>query len=156
MQGKIKMHTLRRSQTKGFPYDWRHNKNDINPVSLLMLRQLSATILLLTFSVQTFSNQLIMLGYYVNTGAYAKNCINKARPKLHCNGKCQAMKKLQQEEKKDQQTPERKPGNEGQVLFAETHFGIIHFPLINNLMPSLYSDPYSPSWPAMGVFHPPQ
>ena len=33
---------------------------------------------------------------------YAKNCINKARPKLHCNGKCQMMKKMRKRKKKKQ------------------------------------------------------
>lgn len=121
-----------------------------------MLRQLSATILLLAFSVQTFSNPLIMLGYYANSNAYATNCINKTRPKLHCNGKCQAMRKMQQEEKKDQQMPERKPGNEAQVLFAGTHFADLHFPLINKMIQPLYKSPYFPSGPAIAVFHPPQ
>lgn len=43
------------------------------------------------------------MDYYANTVAYAKNCINKTRPALHCNGKCQMMKQLQEEEKKEQQ-----------------------------------------------------
>lgn len=43
------------------------------------------------------------MDYYANTAAYAKNCINKSKPVLHCNGKCQMMKQLQEEEKKEQQ-----------------------------------------------------
>jgi len=70
-----------------------------------MFRPLTASLFLMAFVIQMFSGQLIVLDYYANTTAFAKNCINKARPKMHCNGKCQMMKKLQQQENKDQQTP---------------------------------------------------
>lgn len=45
---------------------------------------------------------MFLLSYYANTKAYAEFCINKAKPGLHCNGKCQLAKKIQQEEKKEQ------------------------------------------------------
>lgn len=45
---------------------------------------------------------MFLLSYYANTKAYAEYCINKSRPKLHCNGKCQLAKKIQQEESKEQ------------------------------------------------------
>jgi len=51
---------------------------------------------------QTFSKGMLLLSYYANTRAYAEHCINKAKPKLHCNGKCQLAKKIQQEENKEQ------------------------------------------------------
>jgi len=62
----------------------------------------------MAFTIQTFNKSFVVYDYYANTGSYAKNCINKAKPQLHCNGKCQMMKKLQREEKKDQQNQERK------------------------------------------------
>ena len=61
-----------------------------------------------------------MADYFINTAAYAKNCENKAKPKLHCNGKCQMMKKLKQEENKDKQHPERKADNKEEVLSANS------------------------------------
>jgi len=64
------------------------------PIFTAMFKKITATILLLAFVSQTFAGPFIMLDYFVNTAAYAKNCINKARPKMHCNGKCQAMKKI--------------------------------------------------------------
>jgi len=51
---------------------------------------------------QTFSKGMLLISYYANTKAYAEHCINKARPRLHCNGKCQLAKKIQQEESKEQ------------------------------------------------------
>ena len=79
-----------------------------------MFKQLTAILLLLAFSAQTFSSPFILLDYYVNTAAYARKCVNRAKPKLHCNGKCQVMKKMKDEEKKDQQNTGRK--SEGKVL----------------------------------------
>ena len=61
-----------------------------------------------------------MLDYYTNTAAFAKNCVNKSRPKMHCNGKCQMMKKLLEEEKKDQQMPERKFEKKIEIICANT------------------------------------
>jgi hypothetical protein len=87
-----------------------------------MFKKITATILLLAFVSQTFAGPFIMLDYFMNKAAYAKNCINKARPKMHCNGKCQAMKKIQEEEKKEQQNAERKAEGKVQVLSAKSFF----------------------------------
>ena len=73
-----------------------------------MMRYLAVILLMLAFAIQCLNKPFIMMDYYANTAAYAKKCVNNAKPKLHCNGKCQMMKKLQQEEKNDQQAPERK------------------------------------------------
>lgn len=86
-----------------------------------MHRQLAAILLLFAFATHTFNQVAIVLNYYVNTASFAKVCENKARPMMHCNGKCQMMKKLKEEEKKDQQTPERKSENRAEtVLYANS------------------------------------
>lgn len=64
----------------------------------------------------------MILNYYTNTEAYAKNCVNKAKPKLHCNGKCQMMKKMQAEEKKDQEAPERRAETKLEVVSVNAFF----------------------------------
>ena len=69
---------------------------------------LAAGFLLLTLIVQCFSKNLIFADYYLNTGTYLKKCVNKSRPQMRCKGKCQMMKKLKEEQKKEQQLPERK------------------------------------------------
>ena len=73
-----------------------------------MFKQLTVVILLTAFAMQTFNRAVIVFNYYTNTASFAKNCENKAKPMLHCNGKCQMMKKMRQQENKDQQVPERK------------------------------------------------
>ena len=65
-----------------------------------MIKQLTAALLLLAFMAGSFCHTAAVLDYYYNnTAAYAKKCENKSRPAMHCNGKCQLMKKLQQQEK---------------------------------------------------------
>jgi len=87
-----------------------------------MFKQTAAIFLLAAFTIQTFSNGFILLNYFADTAAFAKNCVNKAKPKMHCNGKCQMMMKLKEQEKKDQQVPERKPGNKTEVLSSKSFF----------------------------------
>jgi hypothetical protein len=87
-----------------------------------MWKQVTAAILLLAFMTSSFCNAVIVLDYYTNTAAFAKNCENKALPKMHCNGKCQMMKKLKQEEKKDQNNPERKAENKNEIVSSKSFF----------------------------------
>ncbi len=63
-----------------------------------------------------------MVDYFANTAKYAKNCVNKAKPQMHCNGKCQMMKKIQQEQKKDQENPDRKSDNKNEVILSSKSF----------------------------------
>ena len=121
-----------------------------------MFKLITASAILLAFVIQTFSGQFIELNYYLNTAAFAKNCENKAKPKMHCNGKCQMMKKLQQEEKKDQQNPERKSENKSEVLSSKSFFcSLEHFSI---LIQNSYSttDAATIVDRAFSIFHPPQ
>lgn len=95
------------------------------------LRYIGAILVLLAFTAQTFSRMFIVADYYANTSAYARNCENKAKPKLHCNGKCQMMKKLKQEENRDKQNPERKSENKDEVLYSKSFFASLHFTCIH-------------------------
>lgn len=110
---------------------------------------------MIAFFAQTFSKGLIVANYYTNTQAYAKNCINKAKPKMHCNGKCQMMKKLKQEENKDSQNPDRK--NEVktdllffnqikspfafQILFNKTKFNLVQCKLTQDISAEFFHPP---------------
>jgi hypothetical protein len=73
-----------------------------------MIRRFIALFLLLAFAAQLSGRTLVMMDYYVNRAAYQKSCINKSRPMLHCQGKCQMMKKIREQEKKEAQNNERK------------------------------------------------
>lgn len=113
-----------------------------------------AACMLLSLLLQTFQVFAIVGEYYLNTSAYAKNCINKARPQMHCNGKCQMMKKIKQEEKKSAQVPE-KSFNKNEVISSKSFFTTLSFLYTGRMIPYiglLPSFPVSRSYP---FFHPP-
>jgi hypothetical protein len=121
-----------------------------------MFKHTAVILLIAAFVIQTFSSGFIMLNYYTGTGTYAKNCVNKARPALHCNGKCQLMKKLKQEESRDKQNPERKNAGKDEVLYLATELYIAplsgsHFA---NTYPPYNSKPASEI--AFDFFQPPR
>ncbi len=120
-----------------------------------MLRQATATIFILAFLVQSFSGQFIRIDYYLNTAAFAKNCENKARPKMHSNGKCQMMKKMQQEEKKNQQVPERRPEKKNEVLSSKSFFCSVNINSILNGNTWFSKNDPSAIGPAPAVSYPP-
>ncbi len=98
-----------------------------------------ALFFLMTFVMQTFSKTIMMIDYRVNRQAYAKNCVNKFRPKMHCNGHCQLMKQIEEDEKKSQQNPERKMEFKNEITLSSKSF----FPeltFITLTKPSVYSE----------------
>ncbi len=123
-----------------------------------MYRQLLAVLLMLAFTVQTFNQGLIVFGFYANQDAIAKKlCVNRARPKMHCNGKCQLMKKMQEEEKKDQENSTRKIENKTDIVFTQASYASIHHEIDQVTSPGflLYNEPLVGSfW--VDIFHPPQ
>jgi len=125
----------------------------------LPYRQLSTIVLFAAFLAQTFSGNLILLDYYANTSKYAKNCENKATPTMHCNGKCQMMKKMQQEEKKDQENPERKSENKNEIILSTKSFFATVAPPCSTLSKSKKLLPSSDGKSidrSFDIFHPPQ
>lgn len=44
---------------------------------------------------------------------------------MHCNGKCQMMKKLQEEEKKEQQNTERKAEFKNEIISSKSFYATI-------------------------------
>ena len=112
--------------------------------------------LLFAFSAQVFSQAAIIMDYYTNTTAYSKKCENKARPQMHCKGKCQVMKKLKEEEKKEQEAPGRKAEQKNEVLSSKSFF--THLTIEKTHTSSRYSTFHLITLPKAvpgSVFHPP-
>jgi hypothetical protein len=74
------------------------------------------------FFIDTCSSLFYVADYYINTAMFAENCINKDKPQMHCNGKCQLQKKINTENTNDKQNPERKNNNLDEVLSSKTFF----------------------------------
>lgn len=121
-----------------------------------MIKFLSAILLLIAFTAQTFNGAFIKLDYYVNPAAFAKKCINKAQPKMHCNGKCQVMKKMQEEEKKEQENRERKWDNKITVLSSKSFFCRLDYKAILIFKPSQVQNILLVKDVSLSVFRPPQ
>jgi hypothetical protein len=122
-------------------------------------RHITAIIFFAAFLAQTFSRSFVLADYFANTAKYAKSCVNKARPKMHCNGKCQMMKKIQQEEKQDQENPDRKSDNKTELILSSKSF----FAVLNNIHFTTYKKPLFQTEAdgytfncAFSIFHPPR
>jgi hypothetical protein len=102
-----------------------------------MFKKIIAALLLLTFVIQTFSAPFIRLDYYLNTTAYARDCVNKAQKNMHCNGKCQMMKKILAQEKKQTQDAEHKLDNKVEVLSSKSFFTAVT-PVFFNTLQTTY------------------
>ena len=127
--------------------------------SINTYRRLTAFFILAAVLAQSVSRPFIVADYYANTNAYAKNCINKARPKMHCNGKCQMMKKIQEQEKKDQENQERKSENKTEILLSsKSFFASLNLPVtiiieLDKISPRSNGISTDRS---LDIFHPPQ
>lgn len=105
--------------------------------------------------LQSFSRTLVMADYLVNLEAYKEKCINKVRPKLNCNGKCQLYKKInQQDQNKDLQAPIYNQTDF--VLSSKTFFPslLLHAVEQNRSFP-LYACQFEASNFIDSIFHPP-
>lgn len=82
-----------------------------------MLRQCTALFLLVAFMASTFSKAIIVADFYANQDYIAKNlCVNRRNPTIHCGGRCQLCKRLNNEAKQDQNNPERRVDDK-EILF---------------------------------------
>ena len=100
-----------------------------------------------------------MIEYKMNRNFIAKNlCINKVNPKLHCNGKCQMMKRLAEEEK--QNSPNNTNSNSKEKaheqIFCHDINKLTIIPL-HSVTISYNQDPpfLTQDTPVSSVFHPP-
>jgi len=89
------------------------------------MRFIATSILLILLMSQAFSNWFILAAFRLERDYIAKNlCENRYRPKMHCNGNCVLMKRLRQEEKKEQNAPSSLK-IEIQVLSSRSFFASI-------------------------------
>jgi len=52
--------------------------------------------------LQTFSRELLVVDFTLNQATItARFCVNKARPRLHCDGKCYFAKQLKKQEERE-------------------------------------------------------
>jgi len=122
-------------------------------IPILHLKRFGAILLMISFVTQAFTGAAILGNFYVNRNVYARNCVNKAKPQLHCNGRCQLMKQLKQREKQD--NTEIRFTSKGTDLSSKSFFGSLE---VYQAVPAKPAALYPPSMPvdrSYGFFHPP-
>ncbi len=114
-------------------------------------------IFIVTFLIQQSGKYLIMADYYIGTSKYAKNCINKSRPKMHCNGKCQMMKKIQEEENREKNDAEKRRDNKNEssspIISYLSNTAVVFFEMSDD---NIWHGTNKPVDHSYGFFHPPQ
>ena len=109
--------------------------------------------------LQSFGRELLVLHFAVNQAALAaKYCVNKARPRLHCDGKCYLARQLRRAEN----GPAKAPAS----ALAKVKFEVVA-PVRFRLAPPAWAGPdAAPRYAALvaspgatahlrGIFHPP-
>lgn len=92
--------------------------------------------------------------YLVNLESYKKACINKAKPMMHCNGKCQMLKKMKKQES-GSNTPVPKFDQQELILSSKSFYPTIEiFKIQNSDSYFTYKSSFSSNY-ISSIFHPP-
>jgi hypothetical protein len=123
----------------------------------LVLKYVAIILVFLGLLVQSFNKLFIVLDLRLNSSYIAQNlCENRNKPQMHCNGKCHRMKVMKQEQKKDQDNPERKAENKFEIICADCQQTKL-IPAFNSISisyPGIKEVTYA-GFP-IAAFHPPQ
>ncbi len=84
-----------------------------------MRKQIITVFFMLTWICQLSGRYVTILSFYMNQAYIAENlCVNRDKPQLHCNGKCHLAKKMSEEDRRDQERPDRKMDNSNEVFYT--------------------------------------
>ncbi|MDR3712264.1 MAG: hypothetical protein P4L51_05570 [Puia sp.] len=122
-----------------------------------MLRKCTVFVLLLTFTVMTFSRTVIFVDFYAHQEYIVKNlCENRNKPGLNCCGKCQLRKRLARQDSQDKNNPERRVENRSEILLSD-HFFRNSEPPFSSVTTTPYFIPFveKPIDQPGSFFHPP-
>jgi hypothetical protein len=116
-------------------------------------------ILMMLVLAQTFSKCLVVLEYNLNKDFISQRlCINKVKPQMHCNGKCQMMKRLAQEENENASNttkPASKIKVQELVLSDETYRPVLPLVISSTLSYNEEAPFFIHQAPSLSIFHPP-
>jgi len=120
------------------------------------LRILTSILFTIAVFTQTFNAFVIETVFLLNRGYIAKVlCINKEKPKLHCNGHCYLAKQLKEQDASDRQAPaEKKEKPDLQPFCVPMPFTFCSL-LISAKEPYQHSNHLERETFARSIFHPP-
>ncbi len=129
-------------------------------IAVLLMRVFLGITLLTIITLHLFSPILVYSLYYANQKAITeKYCINKAKPKLHCNGKCYLNKKINQLNQADNSRGNQKEENNITIKLDPYTVQITNFKHISTITQltnfGVYQNPIFIYSFSKGVFRPP-
>ena len=81
----------------------------------------------------TFSKAIIVADFYANRDYIARTlCVNRNNPIIHCGGRCQPCKRLNNDARQDQKNPDRRAENK-EVLFLEQASIVLNAPAVTEV-----------------------
>ena len=124
---------------------------------LKAFKNIMCFLLVSVFLLQTFNSSIILTDYQINKDYIAKVlCVNKSKPKMHCNGKCHLKNELNKAEKK---SPVNRLNEKNEIQLFVSFYPTINLfnsvLLIANNLRSDYTFHLSDKHLA-SIFHPPQ
>jgi hypothetical protein len=123
-----------------------------------MLQRTIAILLIVSLSMHCLGRLGLVAQYQLNKDYITRVfCINKAQPKLQCNGKCYLAKQLKAQQEREQKLPLQQKYSQEIVFVVQSYFQFEH-PVILALsidFPSFYLlKPYHS--PQSSIYHPPK
>lgn len=122
-----------------------------------IVNRLIAILLLITLISANLSRLFVYAGFEMNRDYIARElCENKARPWMHCNGKCYLMKKLQQamEKEKKQEKEEKRNQYQEALPAAPTASIVCNHPIRRRSYPEMLVPAIEQR--ASSIFQPPK
>jgi hypothetical protein len=121
-----------------------------------MRLKFTSVLLVIALAGQSFFLSFIQADYIIRYEAYLERCVNKAKPSVKCNGKCQMELKLRQAEQSRQDEEAPVAVKYPEPLFQQVMLPIIIQPLIEEarIITFLADSPMLFRAPGT-VFHPP-
>ena len=120
------------------------------------MKALSVILLSLVILLQPLSKLVLVADYQANKNYIAEFlCVNKSKPQLHCEGKCQLSKKLKAAEAHDEDHPAPVKHQLETLYFCQaTPTFSFDFPTVFKTEYLTFSSP-EVTPPVFGFFHPP-
>ncbi|GAB3868468.1 hypothetical protein GCM10028824_13430 [Hymenobacter segetis] len=121
------------------------------------MHRILAFFLVTLMLLQTLGQEVLVVDYQLNKARITElYCVNKAKPMLHCNGKCHLAKQLRKAEGGDKKAPE---------MLAKVKYEVLPLATLRLPQPRRwpaaarpYARPQMPRYaavPGRGVFRPP-
>jgi hypothetical protein len=121
-----------------------------------MLQRVTAYLLIFSLVSVNFSRFFVYAGFELNRNYITtKLCENRARPWMHCDGKCYFMKKIKQAEDKQASDERQSQKSLFQEVFVISSTDVKFHSSLLQVIDTPYDDCLPPT-PAAVIFQPPQ